>query len=188
MRIPCAAVLGAALLLPAPAGADCALPAAFRFVLDPPGDVQIHLQSSAGRTCPDQGLLRLDVTSGDIIEITACLGEAFLDECVPAGSYQYGLAVPYDCEASACFTRYYDTLDVVGPSGACTPGGPAPAPAASVPWSTRQDVCTYRGSSGESGCGCGLDPRGAVLGTDLAFLLAGLSLWRWRPGRRRPRA
>jgi len=185
MRIPCVLLVAAALSTAGEALADCALPVGYNIKPDAQGDVQILLENYAQRVCPDQGLLRLDTVSGDVVEITACVGDAFFDECVPAGTYQYGLAVPYACAGSACYTQYYETAELAGPSDGCTAGGPAPVPVdpAIVPWKDKQDVCAYHPSSG----GCGIDPRGAVLGTNLVLGLVGLALWRWRPGRR-PRA
>jgi len=182
MRTPCAILLAVALSPADEALADCALPPAYDLLPDSSGDLQVRLLYTP-RKCPDEGLLRLDVTSGDIVMITACVGEDFLDECVPAGIYRYGLAAPFDCAGGVCFAPYYGTYESPGPSESCKRGGPLPTPAQSVPWGSQPYVCTYRSSSG----GCGVDPRGAVLGTNLLLGLVGLALWRWRPGRR-PRA
>jgi len=182
MRVPVAALWVVSLWPAGLALADCALPVGYRIVPDSQGNVQIYLENFAGRTCPDHGLLRRDLASGDVVMIAACAGDAFLDECVPAGSYQYGLAVPYSCAAASCDTQYYQTVQLAGPSDSCTRSGPAPAPVdpATVPWSDQQDVCSYHRLLG----GCGVAPRGAVLGTNLVLGLAGLALWRRRPGRR----
>jgi hypothetical protein len=179
----------AALWPTARARADCAMPLDYALTEAPAGRVQICLRGTL-RTCSteaSQGLLRLDETSGEVVRLSACTGDCFLDECVPAGTYQYGLALPFACDGSACFTRYYEEIHVGGPAGECARAGPAPVvvDAGVVPWTIgQQDVCTYHRWPGGSGYGCGLAPHGAVLGTNLAFALVGLLLWRRRPGRR----
>jgi hypothetical protein len=186
MRLWGAALLGTVMLFTHQARADCAMPVGYQISEAPAGEVQICLRNYTHRTCPDEGLLRRDTTSGDIVKITACLGDCFLDDCASAGTYQYGLAVPYACEGSACFTQYYERADVAGASPGCVPGGPAKVAATTVPWGDQQDVCSYRRTSGDSGWGCGASPGGAVLGTNLLLGLLGLAAWRWRLGR--PRA
>jgi len=196
MRITCAVMLGAAFLVPGEVRADCASCGGFEdysITESPAGTVYVCLDTTEGLTCPGDGLLRLDQASGDVVLLTTCAGPeaslslqgCYLDECVPGGTYQYGLAVPYDCNPQACATRYFETTSVKGPSGACTRDIAAPVSAQSVPWSGDQgNVCT---SSNMRSCGCGVAPRGAVLGTNLVFALVGVALWRSRR-MRRPRA
>lgn len=178
------AVAAALAMIPAfEARANCAMPVGYDVEEGPAGRVRICLRNFAERQCPDAGLLRRSTTRGEIVELTSCDGEGcFVDECVPAGTYEYGLAEPYACHSAACSTSYYEQVTVAGPAGACERTGPAPAAAAEVPWTSGQElVCTYG-----AGTGCG-SAGTVVLGTNLAVLLAGLALWRARTDRR-PRA
>jgi hypothetical protein len=180
------------------ARADCAMPVGYAVREEPAGRVRICLENFAGRTCPDQGLLRTRVDlrcepaggapadparCAEIKKLTSC-DEAgcFVDECVPAGTYRYGLQEPYTCVHAACETSYYAEVTVTGAAAECVRTGPAPEDAATVPWSNDPLVCDY-GDSDRSGCSTG----GSVLAFDLAALVAGLGLWRLR-ARRRPRA
>lgn len=138
------------------------------------GNVQI---CPSMRVCPDDGLLRRNVASGEIALITTCSlleGACFIDECVPAGTYQYGLATPYTCVTSGAY--WYRTASVEGASPACTRTAPAPVPAETVPWSDGELLCasTYGGGWGSPSCGCG--SGGAVLGVQGLAVAAGLAL------------
>jgi hypothetical protein len=75
---------------------------------------------------------------------------AFVDECVPAGSYDYGLEAPFSC--SECGAAYYVEVDVgSGGGGTCTrsPGDPGPMDGGTVPWgdSGPQEPCPSSSSS-----------------------------------------
>ncbi len=177
-------VLGAAAaLLATEVRADCALPAGYHVTEDPAGRVGVCLVNDPGRTCPDAGLLRRNVNSGDVVEITTCDGGCFVDECVPAGTYQYGLAQPYACQPASCYTAYYQEATVAGAAPGCTPTVAPPAAASTVPWGGQQNVCGYQ-PAGAGSSGCGLAPAGTVLGTNLALFLLGMVLWHWGAGRR----
>lgn len=178
------------------ARADCALSVGYQVHEEPAGYVRICLQNFDGRKCPDQGLLRRAVDARctaaeggslercvDIEKLTRCdLDGCFMDECVPAGTYQYGLAAPYACNSAACETSYFQEVKVTGAAADCARLTPPPEGVAAVPWSSEPLVCSYGSSSG-GGCSTG----SSVLGFDLAALAAGLGLWRLR-ARRRPRA
>ncbi len=176
----------AAAVAAAPARADLPAPEGYYSAVEPGGTVEIHVMTSSGRGCPDDGLLRRNTVTGEIVAIATCSDDlTFLDQCVPAGEYQYGLARPLACQSSGG-TQYYETVTVTdGAAEGCTRTIVAPAPAGSVPWGSEQWVChgSYGGPHDSShffGCG-----TGGVLGTNLVVLLVGLGLWRWRPGRRR---
>jgi hypothetical protein len=178
----------AATLLPTEARADCALPETF-VVTQSAGTVTVCLQTSSGRTCPDQGLLRRRSDGSEVVKITSCEGDCFLDECVPAGDYQYGLAQPYQCQTAACDTAFYVTASIAGAAEGCIRTIPTPEAASGVPWTDgHPSICVYGpkppGWGMGSIFGCGVTPARSVLGTNLLFLLAGAALWRWRPGRR----
>ncbi len=163
------------------ARADLPMPDGYYAAVEPGGTVEIHVAVSSGsRGGPDDGLLRRNTATDDIVELTTCSDEhTFLDQCVPAGEYQYGLAKPLACQVSG--TEYYGVATVtVGAAAGCTRTIDAPIAASSVPWGAEQYVChsTYEGP----GSSCATS---GVLGANLLVLLAGLALWRWRPGRRR---
>jgi len=138
-----------------------------------------------GRPCPDQGLLRRTVTTGDTLLVGTCNErQCFLDECVSPGTYQYGLAVPLDCSAASSATYYYDVQVVTAPLQACTRTQPAPAQHFSVvPWGSCQYVCQYRGKTGCPSDSGGCSTVGGVLTLDSAAFLAGMLLWARRARR-----
>jgi hypothetical protein len=179
-----AALAVGAALFATEARANCAAPVGYEVTEAPVGKVEICLNQYVGRNCPDTGLLRRNVNGGQVVEITTCDGECFLDECVPAGTYQYGLAVPYACQSAACSTDYFEEAVITGAAAGCVPTVSAPEPASAVPWTTDQPkVCVYGGPDHDSS-GCGVAPAGSVLGANLVLLLAGAVLWHRRAGRR----
>ncbi len=178
--------ISAVLLAAAPALArgDAGPPSTYWIRTLDDGSVTIYL--SGPRACADGPLLRKSLDTGDVVALTTCdphEPQRFVDECVPAGRYQYGLATPYTC--SEFGSAFYAEVTAPAPPAGCTPKVAAPTPAAGVPWGSDPSVCESSYHGGEdrvfpSGCG----PGGAVLGTNLALLLAGAALWRRRPGRR----
>jgi hypothetical protein len=173
-----------ALLLATFAGAalaDAAPP--FDYWIDAHDDGSVTIYLSGDRACAEGPLLRRNAGTGEVVALTSCQGErTFLDECVPAGQYQYGLATPYGCSQWGSY--YYADASVDAPPAGCTPTVEAPVTAApgDVPWSSERLICesTYRGAGRGTGCGTG----GAVLGTNLLALAIGLALWRRRADRR----
>jgi hypothetical protein len=165
----------AAVLTPGLALGDAAAPTTYAVTQDA-GNVTVCLENSRGRVCPDDGLLRRDTQSGVMVSLTACNPDhCFVDECVPAGTYQYGLATPYVCEPASMTTDFYVEVPVAGADPGCVP---AVLPlATSVPWSTSRYVCEYHPDRG----GCGTS--GAVLGLNALVLAAGALLWRRRARR-----
>jgi hypothetical protein len=111
------------------------------------------------RRCGDAaGLLRQNVDTGQVVKLNGllpgaatgyCAGEGYLDECVPAGRYRYGLAVPYRCCPSCCTTQYYVQFTVVAPpppncEATRRPDNPPPVPfAGQVPWGASQEICDF---------------------------------------------
>jgi hypothetical protein len=174
------ALLAAALaLLPAAGRAGFPAPRDYSAEEGPPGTVVITLAPRAGRTCPDQGLLREDVATGEIVNITTCeegAPAAFRDECVPAGTYRYGLAAPYACEEQGT-AYYFHTAAIAGAPAGCVRTIAAPEPATEVPWPAGIAVLCEPTFA----CGAGT----AAQGGSLLALAAGLALRRWRVGRRR---
>jgi hypothetical protein len=149
------------------------------------GRVTVCLETGSSRSCPDLGLVRRDVETGEIVELTTCDGACFVDECVPAGTYQYGLAVPYSCARQRCATLYWEGIQVSGAGPGCTRTGAAPAPASGTPWSDSRLVCGPEGGGmwgpddvDWSMCGCNGGEAGlASLG------IVAWAFWRRRCGR-----
>lgn len=177
-----AAVLSFAALaaLAAPARANCAMPVGY----DATVTISTVTITPTYESCPHAGgMLRENVSTGEIVKLADFCGDAsaegakpYIDECVPAGTYRYGFATPYTCNASACGTDYYVGTTVkaaLDSSCARSAGDSGPTAASSVPWGEDQEICSY------GGCSIGL-PGGAVpvLGANLAALLAGLALTR----------
>jgi hypothetical protein len=158
--------------------------AAFRAAADAPAPADYWITQADGhvqacpsmRACPDDGLLRRNADTGEIVLLTTCAmdGRCFLDECVPAGTYQYGLATPYACYASGAY--WYRTASVAGPPPGCVRTLPEPAPAESVPWTDGELICasSYHRPTVLQSCGCG--SGGVVLGMQGLAVALGLAL------------
>lgn len=158
--------LGAIGLQTSQALANCAMPR----------DYQAKIEGNTVTVCA-QGqcdavgaLLREDVATGTVVELSNCSGSeagaysaCFVDECVPAGSYRYGLKSPYPCCSACCGTYYYGgglssstTTDVTAQLGECTPTGEVPsAYAGKPPWDGKDAVICqynnpYEGTGGSS--------------------------------------
>ncbi|MFT3914520.1 MAG: hypothetical protein QM704_10505 [Anaeromyxobacteraceae bacterium] len=173
-------LIAACLLLPVAlvARANSAPPLTYWIHEDAPGAVRI---CASGEDCSGRVLLRRDVATGAVVSMTSCGSGAtagcYLDECVPAGTYQYGLQVPYACdERWGAF--YYAQEDVVGAPAGCTRTLPAPVAAASVPWGASDVICTSNYHGPETTVGC--SSTGAVVGLNLLAIGAGLALRRRR--------
>jgi hypothetical protein len=117
-------------------------------------------------------------SSGDPYGQRAC----FTDECVPAGTYYYGLADPLPCGCST--TKFHSSAVSVAsdPDPSCEPSGTGEPPVpyeAGVPWGDDNDVCP---AGDDDGLVCAMRGRTAhvVLGLDTAFMLAGFLTLVWR--------
>jgi hypothetical protein len=182
----------AALGLAAVAGrarADAAEPELYLFDQPDAGTVLVTVHNYQHRTCPDDGLLRRKVGSDEVVKITSCDASkspaTFVDQCVPAGEYQYGLATPLTCTSSTGTERYGTVTVSPGAAEGCTRATdvPAPEPASTTEvegWAAGPVVCAGHYDPFTHGCSTG----GAVLGVNAAVLAAGLALWRRRSCRR----
>ena len=141
-------------------------------------DVQICVSTASTRACPDNGLLRQNVDTGEVVKITACDSSGcFLDPCVGAGTYRYGLATPLACVRCALSTDYYGTFTTSGVGSSCSS---LVEPADAVPWTSSKTICTYASSHASSGCS---SSGAAVLGLNGLVAALGALLWRRRPRR-----
>jgi hypothetical protein len=169
----------------APARADCASSASYDVTLGTPEptSVTIAIQQAdtselCGGTVP---MLRQDIDTGDVVELAAyCDSQGdFIDECVPAGRYRYGLVSPLPCGGCGG-TPYFEAITVGAGSAACTRSAGDAGPLAytgKVPWksavgaSATEDV-DYVCVNGE-GCSAGGSLR--VHAFDLLALLGGVA-------------
>jgi hypothetical protein len=149
---------------------------------EPSGTVRV-CENLPIRGCPDQGVLREDASTGEVVKLGNCVDGCWVDECVPAGTYRYGLLDPYDCVG---YAQYYTEVTVAGAAEGCTRTLPEPEPASGVPWRAGQRwVCGPPGTPG-GGASCGADPGRPIHATNLLLLAAALALVRWRSIVRRP--
>ena len=167
-------IASALLFLGVPAARANSAPPATYWLHEPtPGTVGI---CPSAEVCPNRVLLRRDVATGAVVSMRACEAGGstgcYVDECVPAGTYQYGFEVPYACD-ERWGAYYYAELQVAGAPATCTRTVPAPAAAASVPWKTSDVIC--KGSYGADGpFGC--SSAGGVVGLNLVAIGVGLAL------------
>lgn len=123
MRIPVIALL----LLGASSNvhADCAAGPDYQALVADPAPSTVHVEIEHGS--PDQGcgqsvpMLRQNIDTGEVVQLAAfCSGGAYLDECVPAGRYRYGLATPLACEGGCNGTPFFGIAVVPNSSVGCT--------------------------------------------------------------------
>lgn len=156
MRLPkilALATLPASLVVAAsPASANCARPVGYEATVTG-NAVKIEPVNFDARACPDaDGMLRQTVGTGEIVKLADyCQAgtelSAYVDECVPAGTYRYGFAKPYECNASSCGTSYFieaTVTDALANDCARSTGNAAPTSAASVPWKDEAVICSYQ--------------------------------------------
>lgn len=181
-----AAALTALLTAATPARANCARPVGYQAVVTG-NTVQVTPVNFDERACPDpEGMLRETPSTGEIVKLADhCVATAelaaYVDECVPPGTYRYGFASPFECSSSSCGTDYFVEATVTDQLAAtCTrsDGNSAPAKASAVPWEDEASICGYQDGGG---CSVGLTPgAGSVLGVNALALIAGVGLMRRR--------
>ena len=138
------------------ARANCAAPTTYSLAVKG-NTVTVSLWNFRGRTCPDPGgMLREDVSTGEVLKLADfCAADAgrYVDECVPPGTYRYGLATPYVCEPASCGTSYYETATVSSTLGGCvrSDGNLGPTAASGVPWGDSDLVCSHATDGGAGG-------------------------------------
>jgi hypothetical protein len=158
-----------------PARANCARPVGYDATVTG-NTVQVTPVNFGNRACPDaNGMLRQAVDTGAVVKLADfCVPTselaAYVDECVPPGTYRYGFATPYECESSACSTSYFaeaKVTDTLSDTCARSDGNAEPATATSVPWQDDSLICDYDEGTGGSGGypsgagGAGGQPSGA---------------------------
>jgi hypothetical protein len=151
--------------------------------------------NNAERICPDPqgGMLRQNTTSGEVVHLADTCGgseryqgaadECYVDECVPAGTYRYGFATPW--QSPSCSTcppsQYFGEVEVVDALPVeCTPSlrtSELQPFAGAVPWGTEGDMC----NESAWGCSLGSHPREVVFGVNaILAALGGLAMMRRR--------
>jgi len=183
----------AALLLSLAPGAraDCALGADYDVTNSAPSSVTVCLVSSdlaGGNTAAV--MLRQDIATGAVVQLANfCSGASsvqagcFIDECVPEGTYRYGLADPFTCADKGCGNSvpyFIDAQVTTALTSSCarSAGDPGPtATTAAAPWgasATESLTCP-----GASGCSTsGLNTNIALL--DLCAIAIALVWFRLR--------
>ena len=167
----------------------------------PPGQYDLNINSNTNMatvcystylgSCPGGDcaaiLFRQNTATGEVMQFEPSGWNAngwktcLYDECVPAGSYFYGLAKPMDC---GCTTTYYHTDAAVfsaDPPSDCKRMLSTSAPtsyAGQVPWGSDNEVCPGQNEDIPGGSNNGCSTRGrtsrVVLGVDIALAAIGL--------------
>jgi hypothetical protein len=144
--------------------------------------------------CPDGDvMLREDLETGKVVALNSLCtlsqwdGLCFVDECVPRGTYRYGLEIPYECCDGCCgWTPFYGEFTVSADPGDCSPSEGNPGPSAyakSTPWADSNDGLVCGPSDSIFDCSVAAVGSRMVLSVNaIAFLLGLLLLVR----RRRP--
>ena len=163
-------------VVPARALANCAAPTTYEATATG-NTVTVCLMNFDSRQCPDEGLLRQNPATGEVVTLADCNSSAcFVDECVPEGTYRYGLKSPYACKSASCGTYYFTEATISAPLGSCTRTSGLSGPTAftgGVPWGNNPQICGY---GGVPTCGCGSASAGAVFALNAVALGAGLLL------------
>ena len=140
----------------------------------------------AGDCMPGAVMLRQEVDSGTVVQLAAfCAdGGCYQDDCVPPGTYHYGLQTPLKCSGCGNDAPYWASITVADLRDAgCTwtPGNSAPtAHSGAPPWPASAENSVCPPSKNGIGCGCG---DASVLGIDGVLLAVSLGLlWRRRRG------
>jgi hypothetical protein len=177
------------------AAADC--DAGAFYAIEMSGDsVIICIEGTYASTgaCPDAGpMLRENPETGEVVVIFTLCEEpslyttCYVDECVPSGTYRYGLENPLECNEDSCWpTPFYGEFTVAADPVGCTmsEGNPGPAPFPDPPpWSQSPDgnVCdpdpygTGAGSGGSGGdCSVASPGASAVFSMNAIAFLVGL--------------
>jgi hypothetical protein len=165
----------AAALSPSSLRADCGVPLTYFLSVN---GATVQVCPTDGGCSPD-GLLRVD-SVGNVVLITTCDGQCYVDECVPPGQYEYGGKTPFSCSSlgDRCGASYFVTADLSASTEGCQRTLPAPTVyTGGLPWGASPNIrCS-------SGGGCGSSGSGPVLGINAVVLVVGLFLWRARSRR-----
>ncbi len=177
------------------AGANCGGGADYD--VSPTGNtVTVCLQATSSTYACGQsgGLLRQNVETGEILHLAnycpaGAMGATsgghpcYVDECVPAGVYRYGLSTPYNCSQAGCGQVVLFRAAVVAAPLAvnCQRSGGNSAPASTPqvpPWGSSAGLGAGVSNTKDCpGCGCRSSADAGVLSADAALSLVGAALW-----------
>jgi hypothetical protein len=112
----------------------------------------------------------------------------YVDECVPPGTYLYGLATPYDCSQAGCGSVGLFAEAIVStplpPDCQRSSGNAAPTETSMpAPWGSGEDPSPWRSCPG--GCECRSSTDFRILGGDVATAVVGAGVWLAMRRRRR---
>jgi hypothetical protein len=170
-----------------PAAADCANGADY-YVTVNGSTVAVRPEGTVRRCGGPIPMLRQDTSTGEVVELSGyCVSSAYVDECVPLGTYRYGFATPYDCSEHGCGSVYYwASAQVTSAGAACQRNlsDAVPTPyAAGAPWPNSD---SGRAKDCPGGCACSTQQRG-VFDFDAVWVAGSFALF-WgnrRAARRR---
>jgi MYXO-CTERM domain-containing protein len=119
------------------AAANCAI---YSFIPEIDEETGTVVICADNRQCSGGGaIIRENTETGEVVEISgACQEEDYnscwIDECVPAGTYRYGLSRPLDCGCGS--SEIFVGVDVTTTVEGCVPGqgGSVVAREEGVPW------------------------------------------------------
>jgi hypothetical protein len=134
-------------------------------------------------------LLREDEALGAIVQLTGCDSNAcFLDECVPPGTYRYGLETPFPCNSCAGAVILFVEQTVTGTADpSCMPTGPAATPySGKPPWGSGASITQVQSCPGHGACAASSRERGSVFAVQALAVAVGIAM-RLRARRRRGR-
>jgi hypothetical protein len=131
-----------------------------RYEIEQSGESVIVCNTGAGYKgsylCPDSGrMLRENVETGEVVVLLSLCTHpnwtnqvlCFVDECVPKGTYRYGLETPFECYNASCWpTPFYGELTVSADPSSClfNEENPGPTPYDQpTPWANSKNgyVC-----------------------------------------------
>jgi hypothetical protein len=184
----------ALLLVPTAARADCANGADYSAQVSASdagtggNSVTVCLMyTKATYTCGQSGgIVRQNEQTGELDQLADfCVassyggGPCYLDECVPPGTYRYGLATAFDCSQAGCGTvGLFTEATVTTPLPAdCerSMGNSAPVETSTpAPWGSGEDPTSEKNCGG---CGCTSTTDSAVLSVDAAAIVLGVGIW-----------
>lgn len=188
--------------LPETARADCAATAGYQSGVNG-NTVQILFEASS-RTCPDaSGLLRQNEATGQVDLLASyctmstipgfAYGQVYTDECVPPGTYRYGLALPFSCDEAGCSGTlpFFREVTVTSPlPQGCTPAAADPGPTTTnevPPWVVQGQVQPKESCPGHGGCACDT-ARAKVVSMNASALSLGVLVMALAARRKRNRA
>ena len=170
------------ILAPRPSHADCA--AGPYYTLTSMGNtVAVCLRGDPMARCspytPPTLFLRQDEATGEVVSIsTTCdVTSCFNDECVPPGTYRYGLASPFACGCGGAAFFEEVTVDAALSNCARDPTSPVPvAGTMTPPWVMGTNIVASMNCPGGGWGGCEMvgSDRDKVLAVD--FLVAAVGL------------